>query len=242
MTKKRYYVEEGFIPPYVPHPGEILKDELIAREITQQKFANMIKRPLKTVSLIINGKKSITVETAYDLEKAFGVRAEFWLGMQSDHDLFLCKKRREQNEKRISDAKLVDVPVFGMASCGEALAFAEEYEIDRIRYPLKERNVKDFFAVKAIGKSMNKATINGKGIDDGDYVIIKKEIKNPENGNYVLSIIDDKANIKKFFEDKKNKQILLVSESSENIDPIYIKKKDSDRYSICGVVYDVVKR
>jgi addiction module HigA family antidote len=240
MKKTKYYVEDDFIPPYMSHPGVILKDELIARKITQQKFADMIKRPLKTISLIINGKKSITVETAYDLEKAFGVSAEFWLGMQNDYDLYLLKQKREQKEKRVGDRRIASIPVVGFANCGQATLFAEENVIDHVRYPIIKKDAKKTFALRAEGDSMNKANIGGKSIESGDIVIIKESNK-AESGNYILSIIDGKANIKKFYNDKKNKQILLISESSEKIEPICITEKDKDDFLIQGIVFDVVK-
>jgi len=239
-TKKRYYVEEGFIPPYASHPGKLLKEELIERGITQQKFAHMIKRPLKTVSLIINGKKSITAETAYDFEKALGASAELWLNLQNGYDLFICKQRREQKEKRTTKSEINTIPVLGFANAGPATLFADENVKDHIRFPVNKKNAKKTFALKIEGNSMNKANINGKNIDSGDFAIVR-ESKTAENGNYVLSIIDGKANIKKFFNDKKNKQILLVSESSEDIAPICITEKDKDDFLVQGIVFDVVK-
>ena len=238
MKKTKYYIEDDFLPAFVSHPGEILKEELAERGITQQKFSEMIKRPLKTVSLIINGKKSITADTAYDLEKAFGVSADFWLKMQNDYDLYICRKKRETNKKRASDQTISSVPILGFANCGEANSFAEENNIGYIRYPVKKSDIKKIFALKTVGNSMDRANINGKSINDGEIVLIKKENREPTNGEYILSIIDKKANIKKFFRDKKNKQILLLSESSEDIDPITISKNDD--YILGGFVLDVV--
>ena len=84
------------------HPGIILKDELKERNITQTEFAKMIKRPPKTISLIIQGKKSIIPETALDFEEALNISAEFWLKMQAQYDLFVLKnklKERRSNKK-----------------------------------------------------------------------------------------------------------------------------------------------
>lgn len=43
---------------------------------------------------------------------------------------------------------------------------------------------------------MNKANVNGKTIEDGDYLIIDSDYRSPRNGDVVLSVIDDMANIK----------------------------------------------
>lgn len=88
---------------------------------------------------------------------------------------------------------------------------------------------------------MNKAMIGSDNIDDGDYVLIDSEAKNPENGDYVLSIIDGAANIKKFRKDKERGLIMLISESSSNYDPIYIHQDDASSYSVAGKVLGVLK-
>ena len=84
--------------------------------------------------------------------------------------------------------------------------------------------------------------VKGNTIEDGDFVIIDKNDKNPNNGDYVLSIIDDVANIKKFVRDRKNKQIILLSESTEDLPPIYIHPKDFSEYIIGGKVIQVIKK
>jgi len=89
---------------------------------------------------------------------------------------------------------------------------------------------------------MNRADIEGKTIEDGDYVIIDSEQKNPKNGEYVLSIIDDVANIKRYFEDKKNKQVVLLSESRANFLPIYIHPREIPEYLVGGKVIQVIKK
>ncbi|NMB84090.1 S24 family peptidase [Candidatus Roizmanbacteria bacterium] len=86
---------------------------------------------------------------------------------------------------------------------------------------------------------MNKANIDNLTINDGDYVLVDTSNKQPNNGDYVLSIIDNCANIKKFIQKDKN-QIALISESSEDFEPIYIS--EVDRYFIGRVVTQVIKK
>lgn len=76
------------------HPGEILRDELRDRGITQVAFAEMLDRPAQVVSEVINGKKNITADTALDLERALGIEAEFWVRAQADYDLSVARQRR----------------------------------------------------------------------------------------------------------------------------------------------------
>lgn len=135
------------------------------------------------------------------------------------------------------------VPILGSANCGEATIFAEENLEGYLKISAKLlKKKKGIFAIKAEGSSMNRADIGGKTIEDGDYVIIDSEQKNPKNGDYVLSIIDDVANIKRYFEDKKNKQIVLLSESGADFSPIYIHPREIPKYLIGGRVAQVIKK
>ncbi len=87
---------------------------------------------------------------------------------------------------------------------------------------------------------MNKSNINGMSIEDGDYLIIDSDYRSPRNGDIVLSVIDDMANIKKYVFDEENNQIVLVSQSTKDIPPIYIHEDDS--FMINGKVIQVIKK
>lgn len=76
------------------HPGEILREELKARGLTQLACAEMIGRSVQVVNLIINGKKNIKPGTALDLERGLGISAGFWVRLQADHDLHVARQRR----------------------------------------------------------------------------------------------------------------------------------------------------
>ena len=79
-------------------PGEYIRDELDARNWTQEDLAEIIGRPTKTVSQILTGQKAITARTAQELAAAFGTSAELWLNLQSAYDL--ARDEREQEEVR----------------------------------------------------------------------------------------------------------------------------------------------
>jgi len=87
---------------------------------------------------------------------------------------------------------------------------------------------------------MNCATVGGKAIDDGDYVVIDGENRTPEDGDLVLSVIDGMANIKRYRFDRENNQIVLLSESTQSFSPIFIHPDDD--YEINGKVVQVVKK
>ncbi len=70
------------------HPGEILlKDFLEPLEITQYRLAKDIKIDPRRISLIIQGERAITADTALRLARYFGNSPQFWLGLQLDYDL-----------------------------------------------------------------------------------------------------------------------------------------------------------
>jgi len=153
----------------------------------------------------------------------------------------------DKNSKSILPAinkaqtSLLSIPIVGTANCGPATIFANE----NIEGYLKiSKNIlkkcKNIFAIKARGLSMNQATVDGKKIEDGDYLIIDSEYRNPRNGDIILSIIDDMANIKKYVWDESNNQVVLVSQSTKEIPPIYIHEDDS--FMINGKVIQVIKK
>lgn len=135
----------------------------------------------------------------------------------------------------------ISVAVIGSANCGPATIFANENIEGYLKISKNILNkCKNVFAIKAQGLSMNKASINGQCIEDGDYLIIDSDYRSPKNGDVVLSVIDDMANIKKYIFDEENNQIVLVSQSTKDIPPIYVHEDDS--FMINGKVIQVIKK
>ncbi|MBU4338862.1 hypothetical protein KKB43_02340 [Patescibacteria group bacterium] len=132
------------------------------------------------------------------------------------------------------------IPVLGSANCGEANIFAEENLEGYIKVSRNIIKTGDgFLAIRASGNSMNKASVNGQNIENGDYVIVDTK-KQSDTGDYVLAIIDNCANIKKILLNSKNKIISLISESTENHPAIFIH--ENDKFLINGVVKYVIKK
>ena len=69
------------------HPGRILKDELAELGVTPTEFARQIDVPANRISQIINGKRSITGDTALRFGHWFDVEPEFWVNLQAHFDL-----------------------------------------------------------------------------------------------------------------------------------------------------------
>ena len=146
---------------------------------------------------------------------------------------------KEINKKNSS---LLSLPIYGLANCGQALSLAEDQVQGYLKVsPSILKNKKNIFVLRANGDSMNRAQIGKDNISDGDYVLVDAEQKNPEDGAYVVSIIDGAANIKRFKKDLARKMITLLSESSSSYDPIYIHFDDLSSYSVAGEVIGVLK-
>ena len=75
------------------HPGEILKEELESRGITQKDFAKAISVSYTMLNEILNGKRSITADFAILIEAALGTPAEHWLNMQARYNLQTAKTK-----------------------------------------------------------------------------------------------------------------------------------------------------
>lgn len=70
------------------HPGEVLLIEFLnALGMTQVEFSAHLGIPIQRVNEIIKGKRGVTPETAWLFSQALGTSPEFWLNLQSAHDL-----------------------------------------------------------------------------------------------------------------------------------------------------------
>lgn len=78
------------------HPGEILLEEfLMPMGISINKLAREIDVPPGRISTIVNGKRTITADTALRLAAYFGTSPELWLNLQADYDLRVARRTTE---------------------------------------------------------------------------------------------------------------------------------------------------
>lgn len=86
------------------HPGEMLRDELAERGISLNRLARDTRIPLSRVSLIANGKRAITAETAMRLGRYFRTSAQMWLHLQTAYDLEVASAAAARIEKEVIPA------------------------------------------------------------------------------------------------------------------------------------------
>ncbi|GBE04656.1 MAG TPA: addiction module antidote protein, HigA family [Nitrospirae bacterium] len=100
MTKKR-------LPPI--HPGEILMEEFLKpMEISQYRLAKDINVPARRINEIVQGKRSITPDTALRLSRYFGLSERFWINLQARYDL-------EAEKDKLMDRLEEEVHVYASA-------------------------------------------------------------------------------------------------------------------------------
>jgi addiction module HigA family antidote len=78
------------------HPGEILQDELEARDIKKSSFAEQLGVKPGHLSELLHGRRHISAATALKLEKLLGIGAEYWLRVQVDFDLFMERAKEKE--------------------------------------------------------------------------------------------------------------------------------------------------
>lgn len=134
-----------------------------------------------------------------------------------------------ESELIIDYQTMVKVPIVGEVAAGIPITVNQEH--DRFMTLPDEWifSRKDSFALKVTGDSMN-----GIGIDKGDYVVVHKQ-NTASNGDIVIVIINQEATMKKFM--FMGDSVLLLSENP-NYEPIQMKRDD---IIINGKVIGVMK-
>ncbi len=75
------------------HPGEILLEDFMKpMGVSINRLARDIVVPPGRISAIVNGKRSITADTALRLGKYFGISPQTWMGLQAEYDLRITQR------------------------------------------------------------------------------------------------------------------------------------------------------
>jgi antitoxin HigA-1 len=81
------------------HPGKMLLEEFIKPlDLTQTELARRLEVSYPRLNEIINGRRSVTPDTALRLSRVLGMSADFWLGLQQDWDLWHAMNSPEANQ------------------------------------------------------------------------------------------------------------------------------------------------
>jgi addiction module HigA family antidote len=92
------------------HPGEILADELEELTVSPTELARQIKVPANRLTQIIQGKRAVTGDTALRLGHWFGTSAQFWLNLQTAHDIRVAAQQVGAEIKRLPTRRSAGAP------------------------------------------------------------------------------------------------------------------------------------
>ena len=97
----------------VVHPGLILLEQFMRPFwISQNALARRIGVPPRRINEIVNGKRSITADTAIGLGDAIGPSAHFWMAMQADYDIEMAwEARKNAPPRRMEPFRAIGIAV-----------------------------------------------------------------------------------------------------------------------------------
>ena len=91
------------------HPGEILLEEFMKPlELAANALALALRVPANRIGAIVKGERAVSADTALRLARYFGTTAQFWLNLQTGHDLSVTEKEtgkdiaRDVNPRRVA--------------------------------------------------------------------------------------------------------------------------------------------
>ena len=88
------------LKPFKPtHPGEVLKDELEFRGLSQRGLASKMGISYSVLNEVLNGKRALNTELAMMMEAALGVDAAPLLAMQNEYDMLMAERNTSFMEK-----------------------------------------------------------------------------------------------------------------------------------------------
>lgn len=96
------------LPPI--HPGDFLRDELKALNMSARKFSEHIRTSSNAASGIISHQRSISPDMAIRLGLAFGTTPDYWMNLQKMYDLKCAQREIGDDVKTIERLILPESP------------------------------------------------------------------------------------------------------------------------------------
>ena len=75
------------------HPGDVLKEELESRHISQKRFAEIVGIPYTQLNEILNGKRPVSTDFALMMEAALGINPDLLINMQNRYNMAVARKK-----------------------------------------------------------------------------------------------------------------------------------------------------
>jgi len=135
----------------------------------------------------------------------------------------------EFNEDETASIQTVKIPLLGAIACGLPILAEENIEAMIAVSTKLAKPTNKYFLLQAKGDSMNE-----KGINDGDLVLVKQQ-NSAENGDIVVALIDDEATIKELRINDDN-VLLLPRSSNKTHTPIILSRN----FIVQGIVVSTI--
>ncbi len=90
------------------HPGEHLAEELRELHMSAAELARQLGVPTNRITGILNGRRSITGDTALRLAHFFGTTPEFWLNLQGLYEIRLAERKAGNSIKALPTLKSLE--------------------------------------------------------------------------------------------------------------------------------------
>lgn len=138
-TKEKNIYSDLPIPP-----GEFLEEVIDDLGMGKDELAKRMNRPAAKLSAIFSGDKSITPDTALQLEKVTGVPAHIWTGLESEYRLTLARLQ----EKREEEKNKIEVPLITKYDYNELVKY--EYVEYKTRTLDRVKELQSFLGVTSL--------------------------------------------------------------------------------------------
>lgn len=198
-----------------------IKEVLERKGVKQTWLAEKLNKSYNMVNSYVQNRRQPSLDDLYKIANILGIEASQLLIPK------IVNPTLEGDD--YSNAQTVKIPLLGNVSCGTPI-FAEENIEAHI--PVSTELIKSsnkYFILRATGDSMNE-----KGINDGDMVLIRQQ-QFANNHDLVVALIDDEATIKEFHK-KQNIIVLKPRSTYKKHQPIIL----TSDFRIQGIVETVI--
>jgi repressor LexA len=177
--------------------GSIIRKARIDRGFSQHELGAALGLTATAINYYEKGKRKISIEDIYRLAAALKKPVEYFLPDWKNQNIEKAHKIKTLNNYK----QLIGIPVLGTIRAGEAL-FSEQNLLGYLPIPA-DKAAEVLFALQVKGNSMN-----GKGICDGDLVLIRRQRHVDFNGQIVCALINGEENALKIHIKQEDKIIL----------------------------------
>lgn len=207
--------------------ASVIKRLRIERGITQEQLASMLKVSRSTIGMYETGSREPDFETCEAIADIFNVDMDYLLGRS-----IFERKDPVLPSNAIPVGPGQQIPVLGSVRCGQPM-YAEG-NIDGY-VPYIGNSGETYFALRAVGDSMNAA-----GINEGDLVIVRQQDSVDPNTIAVVCVNGDEATLKRFRQEGNT--VFLIPQSTNPEHQVQVYDIAKTPIHIIGRVMEIRKQ